>query len=336
MPELKANVERLSQTLEGAYSDTSLCQVLPAASPPLKLATSLPSALPPSGALPAPRRAGPRGPGLGGTLLGLHLRPRPPALDEVQRHQHQRVLVGGAGAGLLRGDDQRQRLLPDVHRRPASASHHRLVQVYWVRVCVPAVVESRLVFVVQTTRTTRRARFCTDWTPCLRSSDATWVRTTAGSSRSSVSGRSRSARPLRLRASPHPRPRRSPPSPVQSSSPRRWWNQHRSQVPSPKRWSRGLLQSQNQSQKWGTKRNAERRRRRRRKVCPGYWFLFQKTQFVLMKQNLNNFVSFISFGGFLLNVFDSRLSRVSRTPADPALLAMVPRVRTSAASLLPR
>lgn len=267
-------MERLSQTLEGAYSDTSLCQVPPAASLPLKLATSLPSALPPSGALPAPRRAGPRGPGLGRTLLGLHLRPRPPALDEVQRHQHQRVLVGGTGAGLLRGDDQRQRLLPDVHRRPASASHHRLVQVCWVRICVPAVVESLRVFVVQTTRTTRRARFYTDWTPCLRSSDATWVRTTAGSSRSSVSGRSRSARPLRLRGSPRPRPRsrRSPPSPVQSSSPRQWWNQRRSQDPPPKRRSRGLLQSQ----KGGTERSAERRRRR--KVCPEIWFLFQKTE----------------------------------------------------------
>lgn len=82
----------------------------------------------PVGPLQTPRRARPWRPGVGGSLLGLHLRPRQPALDEVQRHQHHRVVVGGAGARLVRRHDQCERLLPDVHRWQAAPPDHRCAE----------------------------------------------------------------------------------------------------------------------------------------------------------------------------------------------------------------
>lgn len=85
----------------------------------------------------------------------------------------------------------------------------------WVRVCHE---RGSCLYWLQMTQTMRRARFCMDWTPCPRSSDGTSARTTAGSSRSSVNGRSRSARLHHLRGSPHPL--QNPLSPAQSTHPK--------------------------------------------------------------------------------------------------------------------
>lgn len=179
----------------------------------------------PAGTLQTPRGAGARRPGVGGSLLGVHLRPRQPPLDEVQRRLHHRVVVGGTGARLVRGHDQRQRLLPDVHRRPAAPPDHRsawVVQLF-CRHCLLLFANESVLMIghrgkfthchllpaSQTTRTTRRARCSEVWTPCRRSSGATSTKTTAGSSRSSANGRSSSARPQLHRVSPRPpeRPR---------------------------------------------------------------------------------------------------------------------------------
>lgn len=63
--------------------------------------------------------------GISRSLLGVHLWPRQPALDEVQRRQHHRVFVGGAWKGLVWGDDQRQCVLPDVHWWQATPADYR-------------------------------------------------------------------------------------------------------------------------------------------------------------------------------------------------------------------
>lgn len=81
------------------------------------------------GTLQTPRSAGPRRPGIGRPLLGLHLRPRQPALDEVQWHKHHRVIMGGAGARFIRGHDQCKCLLPDVYRWQAPPPYYRCAAV---------------------------------------------------------------------------------------------------------------------------------------------------------------------------------------------------------------
>lgn len=81
------------------------------------------------GSLQTPCSACPRRPGISGSLLGLHLWPCQPALDEVQWYQHHWVNMGGAGARLIWGHDQCKRLLPDVHWWQASPPYHRCASV---------------------------------------------------------------------------------------------------------------------------------------------------------------------------------------------------------------
>jgi len=81
------------------------------------------------GPIQTPCGVGPRGAGVGRPLLGLHPRPHYPPLDEVQRHRRHRVLLGGAGARLVRRHDQRQRVLPHVRGRADATAHRRYLLV---------------------------------------------------------------------------------------------------------------------------------------------------------------------------------------------------------------
>lgn len=80
-----------------------------------------------SGTLQTPCSARPWRPGISRSLLGLHLRPCQPALDEVQWCNHHWVIMGGAGARLIWGHDQCQCLLSDVHRWQATPPYYRYV-----------------------------------------------------------------------------------------------------------------------------------------------------------------------------------------------------------------
>lgn len=67
------------------------------------------------GAVPAACRFGPRGSGKRRSLLGVHLRPTSPTVDEIQWHFSDKVVLGGAGARLVRWISQCQRILPHVY-----------------------------------------------------------------------------------------------------------------------------------------------------------------------------------------------------------------------------
>lgn len=200
------------------------------------------------GTLQTPCSACPWRPGISRSLLGLHLRPCQPALDEVQWYKHHWVVVGGAGTRLFWGHDQRQCLLPDVHWWQATPPYYRYVfsaiwmniYVFWLEKKIRTVkVQSPSVLSIfngqylhmkwvllcksinwhyptstQMTQMMRQARHCMAWTPYRLSSGATSMKITAGSSRSSVNGRSSSARLQPHRESLQPL--QSPQTPVQT------------------------------------------------------------------------------------------------------------------------
>lgn len=119
----------------------------------------------------------------------------------------------------------------------------------------------------QMTPMMRQARCCMVWTPCQPSSDATSTKITAGSSRSSVNGRSSSARLQHHRESLQPL--QSPRTPVQLIHTKHQLSQHSSQEHPLKSQIREPLQSHSQSQ--NQRRSQSLIPVRRRKVCCGDW-----------------------------------------------------------------
>lgn len=137
--ELKASIDKVSQALEGMYSDNSLCQVksiswtlvgtLILTEPFQEICMTpqwtLTSYLMLPGALQTTRCARPWGTGLRWPLLGVHLWSCSQTLAEVQRCNGDGVDLGRACSRLVRWHDQRKRLLPHVHQWQATIPHSR-------------------------------------------------------------------------------------------------------------------------------------------------------------------------------------------------------------------
>lgn len=113
----------------------------------------------------------------------------------------------------------------------------------------------------------RRARCCMAWTPCHPSSDATSTKITAGSSRSSVNGRSSFARRQHHRESRQPL--QSPPTPAQLIHTKRRLSQSCSLEHPLQSQIREPLRRLNQNQK--QRRSQSLIPVRRGKVCCGDW-----------------------------------------------------------------
>lgn len=134
-PDLQGSITRIHRTIELMYSDKSMMQVstFPRATFEIHYPCHIRQCsqlcwfhlMSSPGPLSTSCSSGARRPSQRRPLLGLHLRPAPALLDEVQRHRRNQVVMGGASEGLIWRLPQRQRLLSDVHQWQEAFPHRR-------------------------------------------------------------------------------------------------------------------------------------------------------------------------------------------------------------------